>query len=102
MGNRYKTAYEDRDILEEIASLCDEDGGTITFDTWGHQSRNRYYVWLRETFRSKYNYFRVQSGGYSVLFKGATNGVGVSMGTPDTMTVRKLNEYKPFDYETTG
>ena len=80
--------------LKEIERLTVKNNGYESFDTWGNSTRSMLYFYLINEFREKgYNMLKGDKGDYFVYFRHGSDGVGMYMGSPDTMIVTRVNEY---------
>jgi len=87
--------------LREIERLVITDKGAVSgvasFDSWGGDKRSMLYFFLIDNFKKKrVNYFGGVAGKYIVYFDNAREGIGTSMGSPDTAIVEKVLEWDEF------
>lgn len=84
-----------KEILKEIEKTVNLHGDRASFDTWGNDTRTEQFRFLMENIvKHGYNYFEGEKGNYLVSFHCGHSGMGgMDMGSPDSITVAKLNKY---------
>ena len=83
-----------KEELKEVEILTLNNNGYESFDNWGNEVRSNLYLFLINEFRDKnINFFKGDNGNYIVYFMQGGNGGGMG-GSPETMTVQKVNEYQ--------